>query len=374
MPERCKKGFHRNKVSGECVEVGTGTKNIIKNANVLRRCEKGSRRNRTTGECEKVGQNVALMHMDLEVTATQKRCPRGTRRNRKTGLCEESKTRNNKPKHKSPTLRSNSRSSTSRAATASPHVSTPHVSTPHVASASPHVASASPHVSTASPHVSTPHVSTPHVSTPHVSTPHVATASPHVSTPHVSTPTPSNKPPMIYMGFQSNSALLIPNKKTKKRLFDLPEDAMRRLSNFSSDAVEYKGHRYPTIEHAYQAHKYNYTSKPEIIAEFYVGGKIKTAKEAKKAGGKEAMKKMKTALDIKRWEPTSDKVMEDLVKYKVQNYPEIRNILSILRKNNVYLVHTSRGDKNWGASMNDTKTGIKLGKNKLGKLYNTIPL
>ena len=196
-------------------------------------------------------------------------------------------------------------------------------------------------------------------------------------TPKAKSPTPSSsdKPPKTYMGFQSNSALLKPNKVTKKRLFDLPEDAMRRLSNFSLDEVEYEGHRYPSIEHAYQAQKYKYSNKPELMADFYIGGKFNTANEAKEAGGRKGMKAKGTALDFTRWsDAKADQIMEGLVKYKVQKYPEIRNILSILRKNNVHLVHTSLRDKYWGASMHTDKSGIKSGKNKLGELYNTIPL
>lgn len=195
-------------------------------------------------------------------------------------------------------------------------------------------------------------------------------------TPKAKSPTPSSsdKPPKTYMGFQSDSALLKPNKVTNKRLFDLPEDAMRRLSNFSLDAVEYEGHRYPSVEHAYQAQKYKYSNKPELMADFYIGGKLETAIDAKKAGGKAGMKANGTVLDFTRWSPNSDQIMEDLVKYKVQKYPEIRNILSILRKNNVHLVHTSRGDKNWGATLHPDKSGIKAGQNKLGELYNTVPL
>jgi ribA/ribD-fused uncharacterized protein len=290
----------------------------------MSRCPNGSRKNRKTGECVEVGtgrvvrNKPSLAVTDIPHKTRQTRCEKGTRRNRKTGLCVPNKAKSPTPKSKSPT---------------------PKAKSPTPKSKSPTPKSKSP---------------TPKAKSP--------------------TPSSSGKPPMTYMIFYSKSALLKPNKVTKKRLFDLPEDAMRRLSNFSSDEVEYKGHRYPTIEHAYQAHKYNYTSKPELMADFYIGGKIKTAEDAQKAGRKSAMTASGTALDLKRWEPTADKVMEDLVKYKVQNYPEIRNILSIMRKNNVYLVHYSMRDKIWGATMNTDRTAIKSGQNKLGKIYNTIAL
>ena len=151
----------------------------------------------------------------------------------------------------------------------------------------------------------------------------------------------------------------------------LPKDAMRRLSNFSSDPVVFEGNTYPSIEHAYQAQKYICSNRPEIAKHFY-DGTIETAEAAKTAGGKGGMKKRGAALDFTCWsEKKSEDIMRSLVHNKVKS-PEIWNILSILRKNHIRVVHFSRSDMFWGAHMNDTHTEIIKGKNKLGDMYNEI--
>jgi ribA/ribD-fused uncharacterized protein len=186
------------------------------------------------------------------------------------------------------------------------------------------------------------------------------TPSPKTPPPRVQKPS-SPKPPKTYMSFQSNSADL--------KVFGLPKFAMRRLSNFSLDSVEYEGHEYPSVEHAYQAQKYNFSNKRIIKEQFYTGGLLKTPVEAKSAGGKGGMKKNHAVLDAKFWD-NGDQIMEDLIKSKIQKNPEIREILSLLKGKNVHLVHTSRFDLYWGAHMNKDGSGIKEGLNKLGNIYN----
>lgn len=186
------------------------------------------------------------------------------------------------------------------------------------------------------------------------------TSSPKTPPPRVQKPS-SPKPPKTYMIFHS--------KSKDVKAFGLPKDAMRRLSNFSLDSVEYEGHEYPSVEHAYQAQKYNFSNKKEIKEQFYTGGLLKTPVEAKSAGGKGGMKKNHAVLNAKFWD-NGDQIMEDLIKSKIQKNPEIREILSLLKGNNVHLVHFSRMDMRWGAHMNKQNTEIIKGDNKLGDIYN----
>lgn len=106
-----------------------------------------------------------------------------------------------------------------------------------------------------------------------------------------------------------------------------------------------------------------------MVEKFY-NGEIKTAVDAKSAGGKGGMKKHGAMLDIGCWEKNKNQVMEKLVKSKIERNPYIQNILKIASDNNISFVHFSRMDMYWGAHMNEDGS-IKKGENKLGELYNS---
>lgn len=158
-----------------------------------------------------------------------------------------------------------------------------------------------------------------------------------------------------YLQFHSKSAQL------KNHVLPL-----KRLSNFSEDPVTYNGVIYPTVEHAFQAQKYSFTDKPELMQLFTT---YATAAEAKSAGTKGAMKKHKTELDINKWNECRDALMEALISSKIEKNPEIKNILIIAKQYNIRFVHFSRTDMYWGAHMNEDGS-IKKGENHLGKIYN----
>ena len=172
---------------------------------------------------------------------------------------------------------------------------------------------------------------------------------------------PQEKPYQI-LQFHSKSALL--------KSGPLPKDALRSLSNFSEHPVEYDGHEYPSVEHAYQAQKYLCSNKPELARLFY-DGSLKTPADAKSAGGKTGMKKNGAQLDIDCWNKPNhvDTIMHSLIMSKIAKNMDIRNILDIASKNNIRFSHFSRSDMYWGAHLNDDGT-IKKGENKLGKIYN----
>ena len=168
------------------------------------------------------------------------------------------------------------------------------------------------------------------------------------------------KPVITMMQFHSKSALL------KDHV--LPADALRRLSNFSEDSVEFDENVYPTVEHAFQAQKYMCSNKPELVKMFY-DGTLKTSLDAKSAGGKGGMKKHGAALDIGCWDKTKDSIMKTLIQSKIKRNAYIRSILNTARKHNIRFVHFSRTDMYWGAHMNPDGS-IKTGLNKLGEMYN----
>lgn len=166
---------------------------------------------------------------------------------------------------------------------------------------------------------------------------------------------------MQLIQFHSKSAL--------KPLNGLPADACRQLSNFSDNKVEFNGITYKSVEHAFQAQKWYYTDKPDMMNVF-VNNNL-TAAQAKSMGSKTAMKKAHTQLNIVEWEINKDRIMKELVLSKIQLNPSIQNILTIARENNINFVHFSRSDMYWGAHMNEDGT-IKIGQNKLGQIYNNI--
>ena len=166
----------------------------------------------------------------------------------------------------------------------------------------------------------------------------------------------------------SQKILQFHSKSAKLKNSVLPPDALYRLSNFSEDPVTYNNITYPTVEHAYQAQKYAYSNKPELMKMFY-DGSIATAADAKSAGNKTNMKKNGAVLDIAKWDKNKDQIMEALIASKIAKNPYIQNILDISAKNNIRFVHFSRADMYWGAHVNEDGS-IKKGENKLGIIYN----
>ena len=123
----------------------------------------------------------------------------------------------------------------------------------------------------------------------------------------------------------------------------------RWLSNFWSSPIEYEGIKYPTVEHAYQAQKFQSNENKRRIAE------LKTPGEAKREG--------KEILLPPTWELIKDSIMEDLLrlKFKISELQE-----KLLITGDVELVE--------GNTWNDTYWGRcrGIGQNKLGKLLMKI--
>lgn len=172
-----------------------------------------------------------------------------------------------------------------------------------------------------------------------------------------------------YVQFHSRSAI------DKSKRFPYP-DAMRRLSNFSNHNVEYKGILYETVEHAFQAQKYDYTKKQLLmpvdvapIKEFFHNGEIQTPQMAKTQGGKSAMKSRGVELDIDAWNQVKDTIMRDLIASKIERHDDIRQILLVAKDRNYLFLHFARNDFEWGGQLSPNKKDI-IGENKLGNIYN----
>jgi ribA/ribD-fused uncharacterized protein len=168
------------------------------------------------------------------------------------------------------------------------------------------------------------------------------------------------------LGFQSNSA------EIERSIF--PANAGKLLSNFADLDVCLRSLTFPTAEHAFQGMKYTFTARPEMLTEFALGGSIGSAADAKKAGSRGGMTARGVELDLVAWDANRVAVMNEIILSKISRHEVIREILGLARDHRVLLVHTSRSDLDWGAHLNEEKTGIKRGNNLLGNIYNTIEL
>lgn len=133
------------------------------------------------------------------------------------------------------------------------------------------------------------------------------------------------------------------------------KDEYRWLSNFWKVEIYYKGITYPTLEHAYQAHKTLDSSKRAWIAVADSPG------QSKYRGGQ---------VEIRGdWEQVKDQIMFELLKIKFSN-SELRKKLK--DTGDAELVEGNHWhDLTWGQCYCD-KCYNKLGQNKLGKMLMEI--
>jgi ribA/ribD-fused uncharacterized protein len=147
----------------------------------------------------------------------------------------------------------------------------------------------------------------------------------------------------------------------------------KMLSNFAvvPEGITVKGRRFPTVEHAFQGAKFEYTNRPDLVELFTCEGSIKTAANAKKAGGRKGMSKEYTALQIDKWALNCDQVMKDALKARFEVDPDFRRILGAVADSGATLLHyEGRGGKYWGGRV---KNGEIVGLNKLGKMMMALP-
>lgn len=142
------------------------------------------------------------------------------------------------------------------------------------------------------------------------------------------------------------------------------------LSNFQPASVEFMGVVYPSIEHAFQAAKFQRSDKPALASRLL----FMDAKGAKSAGSKTAMKRAGATLDVARWNQDSLAVMKHLVAQRMKTDPLYRRMIEEGRRAGTRFLHFERsGAKSiWGGffpqgASRDTAAAF-VGQNLLGRI------
>ena len=189
----------------------------------------------------------------------------------------------------------------------------------------------------------------------------------------------------------------IPKEKAKEKAKEKPKDELNTqekkddyiqfysgskdkniqlLSNLAPLNVVYKDKEYPSVEHAYQLLKYEYSEPKDkslaVMEKLYEESKPLSGKEAVTIGKRKRMEKEGVELNIQEWNKVSGSIMEDLILNKIERHPEIQKILQEVKDSGKKLLHYSLRDMEWGGFFTKDKVtgeeGLK-GNNELGKIY-----
>ena len=123
------------------------------------------------------------------------------------------------------------------------------------------------------------------------------------------------------------------------------------FDNFASFAVDYRGRRWSTSEHAYQASHF-FETAPELVDEIH---KARSAHEAYKIAKANADK----APD--NWNDVKVGIMEEIVRAKCEQNPYIKQ--KLLDTGDLEIVEDSPKDDFWGWGKS------RDGRNELGKIW-----
>jgi ribA/ribD-fused uncharacterized protein len=123
------------------------------------------------------------------------------------------------------------------------------------------------------------------------------------------------------------------------------------FDNFSSFAVDYRGRRWPTSEHAYQASHF-FETAPQLAEQIY---QARSAHEAYKLAKANADKAPANWHDIKIG------VMTEIVRLKCQQNPYVKE--KLLDSGDLDIIEDSPKDDFWGWGKN------RDGRNELGKIW-----
>jgi N-glycosidase YbiA len=129
-------------------------------------------------------------------------------------------------------------------------------------------------------------------------------------------------------------------------------DEYGAFSNFSRHGIEMGGLWWQTVEHYFQAQKFEDLAYREQIRNAY------TAKQAAELG---RSRKIPLRAD---WETVKDEIMLNAVRKKFQTHRQIRELL--LSTKNVEIVENAPGDYYWGCGKEGT------GLNMLGKILQQV--
>lgn len=123
------------------------------------------------------------------------------------------------------------------------------------------------------------------------------------------------------------------------------------LSNFSSFQVDWRGRRWPTSEHAYQAAHF-FDTAPDFVDIIFSLRSAHDAFKFAKANGHKAPP---------NWEEIKVGIMEDICRHKLQQNEYVR--LKLLQTSDLHLVEDSEKDAYWGWGPHQN------GRNELGKIW-----
>lgn len=162
-----------------------------------------------------------------------------------------------------------------------------------------------------------------------------------------------------------------PHKRPYFKFFSRSKDFRARyLSNFQASEIEWDGHRFPSVEHAFGYAKYKYSSGP--APDFTTSGEhAKTfGKKIKQLHGKGHMKSIGCTLDVKLFNAEKVGIMRELIRSRLQSDTKFKRILRCIQKTHVIIHQENRGRQPyWGGRIKDGKL---VGKNVLGKIMQTV--
>lgn len=123
------------------------------------------------------------------------------------------------------------------------------------------------------------------------------------------------------------------------------------FDNFSSFQVDYKGRRWPTSEHAYQASHF-FETAPDLVEAIYDARSAHDAYKIAKANADKAPK---------NWHEIKTEIMYEICKLKMLQNPYVRD--KLLASGELEIVEDSPKDDFWGWGQN------RDGRNELGKIW-----
>lgn len=130
--------------------------------------------------------------------------------------------------------------------------------------------------------------------------------------------------------------------------FYTPADKYGDFSNFSKHGIEMQGKWYRTVEHYFQAQKFENTEHSE---------KVRMVATAKVAANLGRSRDVPIRAD---WETVKDEVMYQAVLTKFRTHEKIRDLL--LSTGSETIVENAKGDFYWGCGQDGS------GQNKLGQI------
>ena len=142
-----------------------------------------------------------------------------------------------------------------------------------------------------------------------------------------------------------------PQLETSGKIIGFYEREFYVLSNFSSFAVDWRGRRWSTSEHAYQAAHFIDTDK-KLFEEIFEARSAHDAYKIAKANADKAPE---------NWDEIKTVIMEEIVRLKLEQNLYVKK--KLLETEDLLLVEDSPKDSFWGWGPD------KMGRNELGKIW-----